>query len=164
VLDAVVKVNGFTMPYCCGDLYSGDLPEAVPDGGTLNLDVEAGGVKFEASREVIATPTITGPAEGIPIEWTDSVTLTWSSPVDPDLFEVCLNCWDNSIFGEGYYTLGSERQFKFRAGTLADFGEGAPVTVFAQKNGFIKSDSSAEVTADVRYRARAHDLIIRLNR
>src|SRR5687768_11579377 len=110
VTDADVTVNGFPIPHCCGDLYAGSLPGAVPAGGTLNLKVVAGGVNFEALGEVTATPTITTPASGSTFARTDPVSLTWSIPTDPDRFEVCLNCWENSLDGAIYPASGSSRE------------------------------------------------------
>lgn len=160
VTDADVTVNGFPIPHCCGDLYSGNLPEAIPAEGTLNLKVVAGGVNFEASGEVIATPTVTAPDAGSTFAWTDSVSLAWSTPTDPDRFEVCLNCWENSLDGAIYPASGSAREFKIAPRALMDYGTGAVVAVYAFKSNFLKSASSPEVTSDVLFMARSRDALI----
>ena len=160
VTDANVTVNGVRIAHCCGDLYSGSLPEAVPSGGTLNLKVVAGGVSFEAPGEVIPTPTITAPAAGSTFSWKDSVNLAWSTPTDPDRFEVCLNCWANSLDGAIYHASGSTREFKIAPGALVDYGTGTVVTVYAFKNDFLKAASSPEVTANVLFMAASRDALI----
>ncbi len=160
VTNADVTVNGIRIPHCCGDLYSGNLPGAVPAGATLNLRVVAGGVNFEAPGEVIATPTITAPAAGSTFARTDPVGLAWSTPTDPDRFEVCLNCWENSLYGEIHPAAGSAREFKIAPGALVDFGTGAIVAVYAFKSNFLKAASSPEVTSNVRFMARSSDALI----
>ena len=160
VTDANVTVNGVPIPHCCGDLYSGNLPGAVPAGGTLNLKVVTGGVSFEASGEVIATPTITAPAAGSSFASKDPVSLVWSIPTDPDRFEVCLNCWANSLDGAIYPATGSAREFNIAPGTLVDYGGGTIVVVSAFKSDFLKSASSREVTSDVLFLARSRDAVI----
>ncbi len=77
-------MNGFPIPHCCGDLYAGKLPEAVPSDASLDLKVVAGGVNFEASGEAIATPTVTAPAAGSTFARTDPISLAWSTHRDPD--------------------------------------------------------------------------------
>ena len=160
VTNAEVTVNGFPIPHCCGDLYSGNLPEAIPAEGTLNLKVVASGVNFEASGEVIATPTVTAPAAGSTFAWTDSISLAWSTPTDPDRFEVCLNCWENSLDGAIYQASGSAREFKIDPGALVDYGTGAVVAVYAFKSNFLKSVSSPQVTSNVLFVARSRDALI----
>jgi hypothetical protein len=160
VTNADVTVNGVPIPHCCGDLYSGNLPGAVLAGGTLNLTVVAGGVNFEAPGEVTATPTITAPAAGSTFAWTDPVSLAWSTPTDPDRFEVCLNCWENSLDGAIYPASGSAREFKIAPGALVDYGAGAVVAVYAFKSNFLKSASSREVTSNVLFVARSRDALI----
>lgn len=160
VTNAEVTVNGFPIPHCCGDLYSGDLPVAVPAGGTLNLKVVAGRVNFEAPGEVAPTPIITAPAAGSTFARTEPISLVWSTPTDPDRFEVCLNCWENSLDGAIYQASGSAREFKIGPGALADYGTGAVVAVYAFKSNFLKSASSPQATSDVLFVARSRDALI----
>jgi hypothetical protein len=162
VTDAYVTVNGFPIPHCCGDLYSGKLPEAVPAGGTLNLKVVAGEVKFEAAGEVIGTPTITAPAAGSTVAFTDTVSLAWSISTDPDRFDVCLNCWENALEGAMYPVSGSAREFRIdpQALGLVDYGTGAVVAVYAWKSNFLKSAGPPEVTSNVLFMARSRDALI----
>ncbi len=163
VTHADVTVNGFPIPHCCGDLYSGNLPEAVRAGDTLNLKVVARGVSFEAHGEVTATPTITAPAAGSTFSSSDSVSLAWSTPTDPDRFEVCLNCWENSLWGEMWPASGKVREFKIAPGSLVDFGGGAVVAVYAYKSNFLKSASpSDDATSNVVFFARSRDAIINI--
>jgi hypothetical protein len=159
VMDAVVTVNGVRIPHCCGDLYSGNLAEPVAGGGALNLKVVAGAVVFEAAGEVSPALVITSPAAGSSFAATDSVTLKWSAAPDPDAFEVCLNCWANSLYGETYTESGSTREFKIAPLSLVDFGGGSLVTVSAWKRNFLKSATSSEVTSNVLFVAWAETLI-----
>jgi hypothetical protein len=164
VIDADVRVNGVPIPHCCGDLYSGGLPEPVPAGGTLNLKVVAGGVTYEAQGEIIATPTITAPAAGSTFAWTDSVGLVWSAPTDPDRFEVCLNCWANSLDGAIYQVAGSVRDFKIAPGDLVDYGTGSVVVVTAFKSDFMKSANSPQATFSVLFVASSREALIKIKR
>ena len=164
VTDAEVIVNGVPIPHCCGDLYWGHLPGAVPAGGTLNLKVVAGGLSFEALGEVIATPTIIAPAAGSTFAWTDTVSLAWSIPTDPDRFDVCLNCWEYSLDGATYTVPGSAREFTIAPGDLRDYGGGAVVAVYAFKNNFLKSAGSRDATSDVLFMARSRDALITIKR
>lgn len=159
VTNAEVMVNGFPIPHCCGDLYSGNLPVEVRAGDTLKLKVVAGGVNFEAWGEV-ATPTITAPAAGSTFAWTDSVSLAWSTPTDPERFEVCLNCWENALEGATYPASGSAREFKIAPGALVDYGTGAVVAVYAYKSNFLEPAGSSEVTSNVLFMARSRDALI----
>jgi hypothetical protein len=162
VTDAEVTVNGIRIPHCCGDLYSGDLPEAVPAGATLNLKVVGAGVTFEAQGDVIAPPTITAPVAGSTFAWTDAISLAWSTPADPDRFEVCLNCWPNSNDGEIYPALGSARQFNIAPRSLVDYGEGTVVAVYAFKKKFLKLASTGKINLDVLFVARSRDALIKI--
>lgn len=161
ITDASVTVNGIPIPHFRGELYSGGLPASIPDGGTLTLKVVADRVNFEASGEVIWTPVITSPAAGTSVAFTDSVSLQWSMPTDPDYFDVCLNCLENSLDGEVRPVPGSAREFNIspRAVGLVDYGTGAVVAVYAYKKDFLKYEGSPEVTSDVLFVGRSRDLL-----
>ncbi|MBA3338500.1 MAG: hypothetical protein H0T54_01890 [Geodermatophilaceae bacterium] len=152
-------MNGVPIPHYAGHHYAGNLPEAIPAGGTLNLKVVAGEVHFEASGEVLAAPTITAPAAGSTFAWTDTVSLAWSTPTDPDRFSVCLNCWENSLDGASYPASGSAREFKIAPRALADYGTGAIVAVYAYKSNFLTPAGSPGVTSNVVFVARSRDAI-----
>ena len=160
VTNADVTVNGVPIPHRTGDLYSGSLPEPVAAGGTLNLKVVTGGVSFEAPGEVTMTPVITAPRAGSSFASTDAVNLTWSTSADPDRFEVCLNCWENSLYGGIYTVSGSTREFKIAPGALVDFGTGAPVFVTAFKSNFLESARSPHVTTNVQFVADSREALI----
>ncbi|HUQ18641.1 MAG TPA: hypothetical protein VM099_03420 [Gemmatimonadaceae bacterium] len=160
VTNAEVTVNGIQIPHCCGDLYSGILPEAVPAGATLNLEVVAAGLTFEAAGKVIAVPTITAPVEGSSFASTDTITLAWNNSTDPDRFEVCLNCVDNSLDGETYYALGSAREFRIAPGHLVDWGLGSVVAVKFRTSNFLKPESSAQATSNVEFLAKSRDRVV----
>lgn len=159
VMDANVTVNGVSIPHYAGDLYSGSLPAAIPAGGTLNLKVVAGRVNFQGSGEVLATPVITAPAAGSTFASTDHFSLAWSVPTDPDRFEVCLNCWLNSLDARTYSAPGSSRAFSIAPGALADYGTGAVVAVSAFKNNFLKSAGSPSVASNVLFNVGSRAVI-----
>jgi len=160
VTDVEVTVNGTRIPYCCGYSYAGNLPEAVPAGGKLTLKVSAAGRTFEATGEVMPIPAITAPASGSTFASTDLIRLEWSTPVDPDHFEVCLNCYENSIYRETHNVLETERAFVIEPGSLVDYGEGTNVAVIARKTHFLKSATSPDGTADMVFVARSRDVLI----
>jgi hypothetical protein len=84
--------------------------------------------------------------------------MLWSTHTDPDQFEVCANCVDNSIYGETNYTLGSAREYLIRPDAIVDYGEGNVVAVYARKTNFLKSAPSAEGTSDVVLLVRSPDV------
>jgi len=155
--DAKVTVNGFPLTYCCSNLYTGTLPEAVPGGGKIYLKVVVGAVTYKALGETIPTPVITEPATGSTFASTDYVSLFWSTPADPDKFEVCLNCWPNSNEGEIYTTSGSTRAFTIAPGHLVDYEDETVVAVFAFKRDFLKSVDTPEIRSDVLFVTRSGD-------
>lgn len=150
--DADVTVNGFPIPREKDNLYVGKLPEPVPAGGTLNLKVVASGVTFEASGEVIAL-SITAPTAGSTFARADTVTLAWSASMDPERFEVCLNCGQGYLEGGTYPASGSARQFKIAPNMMWDYGEGTVVAVSAVKSNFLQPASSPTGTSEVSFRA-----------
>lgn len=158
ITDAIVTVNGFPVPHVGGGIYNGDLPQAIPEGGTLSLKVVAGKKTFEGTGVVIPTPTITAPTPGSVFALTDSITLAWSTPVDPDGFRVCLNCWENSWYEGTYSVSGSARAFKIDALDLIP--DGTPVSVSASKDNFLKSAGSPDILSQVAFVTTSRDVII----
>lgn len=159
VTDAVVTVNGVAIPHCCGDLYSGKLPEAVPPGSQLDLTVSAGGLTVEATGYVLEAPIITAPATGSVLASTDFINVTWTSATDPDRFEVCLNCWENSLDGAIYQTPGTARDLKIAAGDLTDYGNGAIVAVYAMKEDFLSFTGTVAPGSRVMFVSRSPDAV-----
>jgi hypothetical protein len=160
ITDAIVTVNGFAIPHRGAGTYIGDLPQAVPEGGTLNLKVVAGKMKFEGSGIVLPTPTITAPTAGRIFVPTDAITVAWSSPTDPDGFRICLNCWD-SFYGDNYEVSGSSREFKISLNNML-LDDGAPVTVSAVKGDFLKPASSPDILLQVGFVATSRGAIINI--
>ena len=155
VTNAVLTVNGFRIPHVSGGLYTGNLPEPVPAGDTLKLKLEVDGEAFEAPGEVPPTPVITAPVAGSTIAVSDPVNLIWNSPTNPDRFEVCLNCWENSLDGAIFPASGTSREFKIAAGALVDYGTGAIVVVASLKEGFLQPAGSQGFAANIRFVATA---------
>ena len=160
VTDATVTVNGFALKYSSEGGYLGSLPGEVSAGGTLNLKVVSGGVTIEASGKAIATPVITGPAEGRSFTVTDSITLAWSTPTDPDYFIVCMKSCGND--GEQNLVAGSARENKISAGFLREwFGGVVPVvTVHATKSNFLKLAGSPDALLLVDFNTKSRDVLI----
>ena len=90
----------------------------------------------------------------------DTVRMAWSIPTDPDYFEVCLNCWENSNDGAIWPASGSAREFKIAPYSLADYGEGTIVAVYAFKKNFLKPTTSSEVKSDVLFMTRSLDAVL----
>lgn len=86
VTDALVIVNGVAIPHTGEGSYEGALPNAVPAGSPVVLQVSAGGVTVEATGNVPETPVLTAPVTGRVYGFADSISITWTSPTDPDGF------------------------------------------------------------------------------
>lgn len=126
------------------------------------MKVVAGNVKLDASGVVIPTPTITAPIAGSIFAQSDSIRLAWSTPTDPDAFDLCFNCWENSDYRETLTVSKSAREFKIPPVTLID--EGSVVAVYALKNNFLKSAGSPDVLLQVGFAARSRDALITVKR
>ncbi len=140
-------------PLCRPEHRSGR--QGVRREGWKRAIIFAPGVNFEASAEVVAPPVVTAPVAGSTFAWTDSGSLGRSAPTDPDRFEVCLNCWENSLDDARYSVSGSAREFKIAPRALMDYGTGAIVAVYAFNSNFLKSAGSPEVTSNVLFMARS---------
>ncbi len=162
VTDAIVTVNGVQIGYCCGNLYSGKLPDAIKAGDTLNLKVVAGGVTVEGTGIAIGTPNIALPAAGSVIGFADTLKVAWATDADPDRFEVCLNCWENSLDGALYGVPGSARNFTITPSGLVDYGTGAVVAVYARNENFMKF-VGAESGSVMLFVSRSADARIKIN-
>jgi hypothetical protein len=163
VADAIVTVNGFRIRYSGRGLYSGNLPAAVPAGEILNVKVIAGGVTFDGSGEVLATPVITTPAAGSTFARTDTISLAWNIMYDPEKFGVCLNCADD-FGGTMYPADGGAREFKIAPDALVDHGGGAVVAVYAYNSSFLRSTNSPQATSKVLFLTRSSDALIAIKR
>jgi hypothetical protein len=162
ITDAEVTVNGVTIPHCCGDLYAGDLPEVVSPGVMLNLTVSVAGRIFVASGVVATAPIITAPISGSSAAVTDYVRVAWSSPTDPTIFDVCVNCLENALEGEITWVPGTSREFMIRPGALLDWGGGAVIAVYAKTRHFLNPAASPDFVSDVQFIARSRDVIIKM--
>ena len=162
VTDGIVTVNGFPIPHRGGGSYWADLPQAVPNGGTLNLKVVAGNVTFDASGVVIPAPTITAPTAGSIFAPNDSIRLAWSTPTDPDDFRLCYNCSENSNNREFDIVPGSAREVKIDTFYLVE--NGSVFAVYAIKNNFLKWTGSPAVLVQVGFATRSRDGLITVKR
>ncbi|HKY97607.1 MAG TPA: hypothetical protein VJL35_07105 [Gemmatimonadaceae bacterium] len=161
-LDAKVTVNGVLLQHCCAELYVGNLPDTLPAGSAINLKVVAGAMTFEATGKVIPTPVITAPVSETTFLSTEYVSLTWSTPTDPDKFEVCLNCWENALEGEIYPVPGTTRSFTIAPGHLVDYLDSTVVAVYARKDHFLEWVDTPAISSDVQFIARSRDTIVHI--
>jgi hypothetical protein len=88
VTDGTVTVNGVVVPHAGAGRYVGQLPDAVPAGSPLNLQVSAGGVTVQGTVLVPEAPILTAPAAGAVLAAADYITVSWTSATDPDRFIV----------------------------------------------------------------------------
>ena len=162
VLDAKVTVNGVLLEHCCAELYVGNLPDTLPAGSTISLKVVAGAATFEATGKVIPTPVITAPVSDTTYSSTENVSLAWSTPTDPDQFEVCLNCWENALEGEIYPAPGTARSFIISPGHLVDYLDYTVVAIYARKYDFLEWVDTPAISSDVQFIARSRDAIVHI--
>ena len=136
--NATVKVNGTLLPKnpTYPDRYYGALPVPVPPGGSINLEVGlADGTTFSASGMVPEKPELTVPADNSSFTKTQSLTVNWTCPSNPDRFSIALdfNPGTQDYKGITYETKGMNRSFSFDlssapTGTL-------DITVFSYSDG-----------------------------
>ena len=161
VTNANVTVNGVTIPHYSGELYSGHLPESLAAGAAVHLKVTVGDETVEGSG-IVDVPVILEPANGSTFADTDSIRLVWSSADNPDQFQVCLNCWENSLWAEIYTLEGTDREFAIPPGSLADFGEGTKLNVTLFKDDFIAFAVPVASGSSITFYAKSADAVFRI--
>ena len=90
--DAVVKVNGVTIPhppgwYEDGD-YIGQLEAILSTGAQIALQVTRGAKTVTATGKVPEAPILTAPSDGATFAPDRDITVTWTSSTQPDRFTV----------------------------------------------------------------------------
>lgn len=88
VTDAIVTVNGVTIPHTGAGRYQGQLPTGVPVGTALDLRVSAGGATAQGTASVPEAPDLTAPATGDDFAPGGSIYVNWTSAINPDRFVV----------------------------------------------------------------------------
>jgi hypothetical protein len=139
VTDAAVTVNGVAIPHASGGSYQGELPAIVPAGSPLDLVVTAGGVTVQATGNVPEAPVLTAPATGTVFALADSITVTWTSATDPDLFGVSFG----SVFPALFATPGTARELRVAASEIGT-GTEVPIQVSAFNDGTFTGPADPE--------------------
>ena len=111
---------------------------------------------------IVDVPVILEPANGSTFADTDSIRLVWSSADNPDQFQVCLNCWENSLWAEIYTLEGTDREFAIPPGSLADFGEGTKLNVTLFKDDFIAFAVPVASGSSITFYAKSADAVFRI--
>src|SRR5207248_10540159 len=145
VNDAIVKVNGVTIPhpptwYEAGD-YIGQLAAPVPTGGQIVLEVARGGRTVTAVGKVPEAPFLTAPPDGAKFAPDNDVAVNWTSSTQPDHFTVNAqwSCGSNCGTGTSFNAPGSARSFTIPAQSLPS-GMAIQISVFAYSDGTFSGD------------------------
>ena len=98
--NAVVKINGTTVPNSGTGSYSYDLGTPLTAGQELVLRVEHDGDVVEGRATIIDGPTLTAPAADQLITFGQPLTVTWTSTAQPDFWVTTLT-YTNAGAGNG---------------------------------------------------------------
>ena len=146
VNDAVVKVNGVTIPHPAGWYEDGDYigqlgSSGISTGGQLVLEVSRGTKAVRAVGKVPETPFLTAPSEGATFGPNTDIPVTWTSSTNPDRFSVNAqwSCGSNCGAGKSFNTAGSARSFTIPAHAIPS-GQPITLSVFAYNNGAFSGD------------------------
>ncbi len=156
--DAIVTVNGVSLPKSTvyAEKYNGSLPEPVDPGGTLDMSVTlANGNTFNASGYVPEKPTLVSPSENSVFTKSQTLTVEWTCPVNPDRFLVNFdfNLGTANYVGMYFPASGTARSFTLDLAdvpsgslniTLSSYSDGtfsgSPLSGFSNMN--IRNESS----------------------
>ncbi|HZD54013.1 MAG TPA: hypothetical protein VE175_13270 [Woeseiaceae bacterium] len=135
VTNALLTLNGVTIPHTGGGLYQGQLPAVAPAGSAFDLRVSAGRASVQGTGKVPEAPVLTAPETGTLFAPTDSIDITWTSTVNPDRF-VVVATWvvNDEGFSQSFPAPALSRQLKVAA---SNFPSGTEVIfkVFAYNFG-----------------------------
>jgi hypothetical protein len=111
VSGAEVKVNGVVIPESTTPgFYQGALPDFVPSGGTITLEIRSGSDVITGVAIVPEVPTLTGPASGASIPRGSPATFTWTSNGNPSEFMIGLEWpFENAGYGQTQVMPGNTR-------------------------------------------------------
>jgi hypothetical protein len=96
--DAVVKINGVTLPPTGTGSYSYDRGSFLAPGQELVLRVEHAGDVVEGRATMIEGPTLTAPVTDQVITYGQPLTVTWTSSAQPDFWVISMTY---SVAGAG---------------------------------------------------------------
>lgn len=110
VSGAIVTVNGTVLAETSAGSYQGTLPAVLQPGEEIRLRVEADTRVVEGVATMIEGPVLTTPSDGDVFDPAAEIQYAWTSPTDPDYFEMSLN-WvkDASGFSSSLEVPGSAR-------------------------------------------------------
>jgi hypothetical protein len=116
ITDGTVTVNGVAIPHAGSGRYVGQLPDAVPAGSPINLQVSAGGATVQGTVNVPEAPVLTAPATGAAFAAADYITVSWTSATDPDRF-IVYGAWvvDDVGFRKSFPAAATAREIKIAA-------------------------------------------------
>ena len=161
VTDAVVTVNGVTLPHTGGGSYQGQLPAALPAGSPLNLRVSAGRATVEGTREVPEAPVVTTPVTGTVFAPTDSITVAWTSATTPDRFVVVATTMlGEESFSQSFPAPTAARQMKIAARDFPALTELA-IEVYAYNDGGLTGAADPASRMSIRSGASSNVVITR---
>ncbi|MBK6494242.1 MAG: hypothetical protein IPG05_03935 [Gemmatimonadetes bacterium] len=88
--DAVVKINGTTLPASSTGSYNYDRGSALAAGEELVIRVEHDGDVVEGRATMIEGPTLTAPVADQVITYGQPLTVTWTSVPQPDYWTISM--------------------------------------------------------------------------
>ena len=88
VTGAEVLVNGTPMVETQSGHYSGQLPDPIGVGGTIQIDVRAGSDTVRGTTAVPAVPTLVAPTSGTMIQLGTPLDFSWTDLSSPDEFRI----------------------------------------------------------------------------
>jgi hypothetical protein len=147
VAGATVTVNGVALNDLTGGSYRVELPQTVPPGGTLALEVRADESTVTAMGAVPEPPAVTAPADGANFDATTGILVEWTSGTNPDRFQVTASysCGPSCGTGQRFPAAGTARSLTIPAGTLP-VEQPIEISVFGYNDG-VFSGAFAEGSA-----------------
>jgi hypothetical protein len=96
--DAVVKINGVTVPPTGTGSYNYEMGSTLTPGQELVIRVEHEGDVVEGRATLITGPTLTAPSANQVITYGQPLTVTWTSVAQPDFWTISM---EYSVAGAG---------------------------------------------------------------
>jgi hypothetical protein len=136
--DARVVVNGAVLERSARDpgLYSGPLPAQLAPGDAVSLEVTSGKLRVTGTGALPDPPFILAAYTSAPVASDGDIMVTWTSPTDPDSFEVYASC---RLGGWRFAAPGSSRLLTIPKYELPP-GESVGVSVRAYDDGTMEGD------------------------
>jgi hypothetical protein len=137
VRNAEVRVNGTVIPETAtAGFYQGVLPETIPPGGQLTLEVRAGSDVVTGVTTVPMVPTLVAPASGGIVTRGVPAQFSWSSPNSPSEFMMGIGyVFNNGGSGQHSYVAGDSRSGTVPTADIPAAATNLRGYVFAYGNG-----------------------------